>query len=466
METDVAIVGGGIAGLYAAWRLAGTGGRRIHLFEASGRLGGRIHTLHAAPGLTVELGAQSIRDDHHLLIRLLQHLGIATSAEQDDGAGLVHLRGRTRSQAEIRKARLRRPFAYDVPVGFQRGGPGRLLREALRRAAKFDALAIELGPRLSQLMGDEEMAYLTDRSGYGFWASPASADAVLDWAAHSLFKGAHQLFDVPSGMSSVTDALSAAARDKGVDIITDCPLVDLAIDAGGSVTLGFGGSRQSVRAASVILALPKAAIAGIGGFNQIDTVRALLAAVDAWPVVTSAILYPDCWWTKAGFRTAIAVTDLPLGMVRHFGAEDWRERRGMGALAMFADGGRGAFWRGRSLPDGAWLAPDHPAMAEIQYMVEAIYRPKLRRAPPVPLKAMIRDWAAAPFGGAFHLWRAGSRPAEASALALRPVADTPVHICGEAWSPKQAWIEGALETAESVLCRHFRMPRLLGRATS
>ncbi|MBN9220400.1 MAG: FAD-dependent oxidoreductase [Mesorhizobium sp.] len=463
METDVAIVGGGIAGLYAAWRLAGAGGRRIKLFEASGRLGGRIHTLHPAPGLTVELGAQSIRNDHPLLIRLLRDLGIATSAEQDDGGGLVHLRGRTRSQAEIRKARLRRPFAYDVPVGLQRGGPGRLLREALRRAAKIDALAVELGPRLSQLMSDEEMAYLSDRSGYGFWASPANADAVLDWAEHSLFKGAHQLFEVPSGMSSVTDALSTDARDKGVEFATGCPLLDLAVDPGGSVTLGFGPRRPPVRAASVILALPKAAIAGIGGFNQINTVRLLLAAVDAWPVVTSAVLYPDCWWTPAGFRTAIAVTDLPLGMVRHFGAEDWRQHRGVGALAMFADGARGAFWRGRSLPDGAWLAPDHPAMAEIQRMVEAIYRPKLRHAVPVPVQAMIRDWAAAPFGGAFHLWAARSKPDEARALALRPVADAPVHICGEAWSPRQAWIEGALETTESVLHRYFRMPGLLQR---
>lgn len=462
METDVAIVGGGIAGLYAAWRLAGAGGRRIKLFEASGRLGGRIHTLYPAPGLTVELGAQSIRDDHHLLIRLLQDLGIAMRAEQkDDGAGLVHLRGRTRSHAEIGKARLRRPFAYDVTVGLQRGGPGRLLRKAQRKAADFEGLAGELGPRLSQLLSPQEIAYLADRSGYDFWTSPVNADAVLGWAEHSLFKGSHQMFDIPSGMSCVTDALAAAARDKGVDIATDCPLLDLTIDAAGSVTLGFGGRRPPVRAGSVILALPKIAIAGLGGFNRLDTVRALLAAVDAWPVVTSTILYPDCWWTHAGFRTAIAVTDLPLGMVRHFGAEDRSQHRGMGALAMFADGERSAFWRGRSLPDGTWLASDDPAMAEIHRMVETVYRPKLRRAPPLPLKAMIRDWAAAPFGGAFHLWAAGSKPDEAGPLALRPVADAPIHVCGEAWSPRQAWIEGALETAESVLHRYFQVPGLL-----
>jgi monoamine oxidase len=461
VETDVAIVGGGIAGLYAAWRLAMAGGRRIHLFEASGRLGGRIHTLHPAPGLTVELGAQSVRNDHHLLIRLLRELCIDTAPEQGDGAGLAHLRGRTRSLAEIRKARWRRPFAYDVAVRLQRGGGGRLLREARKRSAGAAGLATDLGPRLSQLLSAEEISYLSDRSGYDFWTTQANAEAVLGWAEQNLFKGAHQLFDIPSGMSSLVYALAAAARGRGVEIVTDCRLTGLECDANGSVTLGFGAGPQPVRAASVILALPKAGISGIDGFNRLGTVRALLAAVDAWPVVTSAILYPDCWWTPIGFRTAIAVTDLPLGMIRHFGAEGWRGHDGMGALAMFANGERSTFWRERSLPDGEWLAPDHPAMAEIRRMVETVYGPKLGRAPPVPLKAMIRDWTAAPFGGGFHLWAAGSRPGEAGALALQPVADGPVHICGEAWSPRQAWIEGALETAESMLCRHFQLPGFL-----
>lgn len=461
VETDVAIVGGGIAGLYAAWRLAMAGGRRIHLFEASGRLGGRIHTLHPAPDLTVELGAQSVRDDHHLLIRLLRQLRIDTVPEQGDDAGLAHLRGRTRSLAEIRKARWRRPFAYDVTVRLQRGDPGKLLRTARKRSADVARLAADLGPRLSHLLSAEEIAYLSDRSGYGFWTAHANAEAALGWAENDLFKGTHQLFDIPSGMSSLVDALAAAARGRGVEIVTDCPLAGLKCDADGSVTLGFGGGRQPVRATSVILALPKAGIGGIDGFNRLGTVRALLAAVDAWPVVTSAILYADCWWTRTGLRTAIAVTDLPLGMIRHFGAEHWREPHGMGALAMFANGERSAFWRDMSLPDGEWLAPDHPAMAEIHRMVEAVYGPKLGRAPPHPLKAMIRDWTADPFGGGFHLWAAGSKPGEAGALALQPVADAPVHICGEAWSPRQAWIEGALETTESMLCRHFQLPGFL-----
>ena len=72
----------------------------------------------------------------------------------------------------------------------------------------------------------------------------------------------------------------------------------------------------------------------------------------------------------------------------------------------------------------------------------------------------IRDWSAAPFGGAAHVWRPGARSRRASrdplvAFRLRGREDdrhlANVHICGEAYSDFQGFIEGALRTAEAVV---------------
>ena len=57
---DVAIVGGGAAGLSAARALSGAG-KRVCLIEARARLGGRIHSLHVPGiGVPIELGAEFV----------------------------------------------------------------------------------------------------------------------------------------------------------------------------------------------------------------------------------------------------------------------------------------------------------------------------------------------------------------------------------------------------------------------
>lgn len=47
-DTDIAVIGGGVAGLTTAWQLAAAG-QRVTLFEARSRLGGRILTAPTAP---------------------------------------------------------------------------------------------------------------------------------------------------------------------------------------------------------------------------------------------------------------------------------------------------------------------------------------------------------------------------------------------------------------------------------
>ena len=47
-EVDVAIVGGGVSGLYSAWRLlTGSGAAKpsVQIFECSDRIGGKLETI-------------------------------------------------------------------------------------------------------------------------------------------------------------------------------------------------------------------------------------------------------------------------------------------------------------------------------------------------------------------------------------------------------------------------------------
>lgn len=57
MDHDVLIVGGGISGLYAAWRLMTTTSLRVAVVEASERFGGRYHTIIMPGRFPADLGA-------------------------------------------------------------------------------------------------------------------------------------------------------------------------------------------------------------------------------------------------------------------------------------------------------------------------------------------------------------------------------------------------------------------------
>jgi len=116
-DLDVAIVGGGVSGVYAAWRLRQEQPHlRIRLFEASDRIGGRLHSVAfpQAPHLIAEVGGMRYLEAHPHVFRLVKHLGLPSRGYPiDRDANRMMLRGRNFSQKEVHAGTAR--FPYKVP---------------------------------------------------------------------------------------------------------------------------------------------------------------------------------------------------------------------------------------------------------------------------------------------------------------------------------------------------------------
>lgn len=91
-EADVIIVGAGLSGMIAARKLLDAGLTPL-ILEADERVGGRILTQEALPGIPVELGAQWIGDTHERMFRLAAELGVETYEQYDDGETSYELEG-------------------------------------------------------------------------------------------------------------------------------------------------------------------------------------------------------------------------------------------------------------------------------------------------------------------------------------------------------------------------------------
>jgi len=90
LDTDVAIIGGGVAGLTAAWQLAAAG-QQVTLFEARSRLGGRVVTAPAAPLVDIpwlDLGPAWFWPHQRDIRALVVHFGLALFEQHRDGLAI------------------------------------------------------------------------------------------------------------------------------------------------------------------------------------------------------------------------------------------------------------------------------------------------------------------------------------------------------------------------------------------
>lgn len=160
-DTPIAIVGGGLAGLVAAWRLQQQGMRDVVLFEARTAVGGRIISVDAH-GSDVDTALPAL-DRFDLgpswfwpamqpqLDRLVTELGLERFAQFEDGDLLVERAARQPPQRM-------RGYSNDPPSMRLAGGTGALVA-ALRR--RLDDVVVRTEQTVRQLRREADHVELT-----------------------------------------------------------------------------------------------------------------------------------------------------------------------------------------------------------------------------------------------------------------------------------------------------------------
>jgi monoamine oxidase len=256
-RVDVAVVGGGLAGLTAAYRLR-RGGVGAVVYEASERLGGRCFTCRGffADGQTSEQGGQRIAPSHGSIRSLIEELGLeladAEAAERGD-AYLVEMDGRRLSEDEAYAGYGTFLFAVQelaarAGMDFTPRGASRLARELDARSAE-DVLAELVDGGLSTPLGRSLELWLTLE--FGLDARELSGLAVLENFADML--AGEFRYEVAGGNDLIVTRLAGEIGEAAISRAT--PLIGLA-EASDGYRLRFGGRSRDVVARRVVLALP------------------------------------------------------------------------------------------------------------------------------------------------------------------------------------------------------------------
>jgi monoamine oxidase len=488
-DLDIAIVGGGLAGIYAALRLATSRPTQsLRLFETTDRIGGRLRSISfpQAPGLIGEAGGACFPASHKHVAGLARTLDLVVRPYPLDlPQDRLNLKGRNIALAHAGNGADALP--YEMPATHQNLASWSL-RQALGTVAPGAAgltpaqwrarrLTIRVqsrplagwnaGALLAAVLSPGERDFLRDSARLDDTALQGNALALFD-AVFGSADSAGPFFTIAGGFQKLPLAIAGKLAPLGDIVAKGERLVGVSVPGGknGVFRLAFedaGGKRSQVSARTVILALPRHALGAIPDFRaRADKafVRSL-AGVSTVASCKAFLLYSAPWWKDLTIHGGRSLTD---GSARQFvalGAEDQR-------LASEATKGFGLLETMSEAKDAAALAalaaPAKPGAAGLSFLGadSALARELHKQASatfgvpaPAPIAAAFQNWSADPCGGGLHAWTQDTDPLAAAAAMLQPLKGHALYVVGDTWSARQNWAEGALEQTEAMLQKHF-----------
>jgi monoamine oxidase len=407
---DIAIVGGGVSGVYSAWRLKKSRpGSRVVLFEGSDHIGGRLLSLRPPdiPNMVAELGGMRILPNVQPIIkRLLEVLNEVLPQNQqiatynfpvDEPQNIAFLRGSWLRLSDFTKQPRKVPYHLSfleeggtagsiIIAAIEQIVPGITnpsLDEAQRRKMCQEAvfggeLLYKQGfwSVLGRIISGEAYLLGVDAGGYNSTLSNWNAADAIPWYLSDFginpdYKGFKQ------GFQQVPTSLASLFVQEGGELGLNSPLKGFDwVDGRAQLRM----EDKIVQAESLILAMPRRALDLLSPASPpLQDIQDLIHSVTPRPLFKLFTTYTSPWWRAAGhldqtgtfipIEAGRTVTDLPVRQTYYWPRDDGKPATEGPAMLMasYDDGTNIGFWDGfRPRRGRAWQAgrevsvPDDP----------------------------------------------------------------------------------------------------------
>jgi monoamine oxidase len=509
-NSDVLIVGAGMGGLYSAWRLLQANPRRrIRILERLPRTGGRLETDHVMiNGVSVktEEGGMRFLTTHVELVALLKELGLWNQVidfPMGDNNNLFYLRGKrfTRGEATKDPGIWSRIYALNaMETGKQ---PGDILTGLLTAVLEENGVNTKTWPATPD-------AWTTLRATYtwrgiplykwGFWAlltdyglsadgiemlykssgfiAPFDQEVNAGCALQLLVDFVDPSFHtLASGYETLPNALAERVRSAGAEILLEHEVVGLDRQAGGGWTVTArepGGTTRTFEARDLIMAVTQLAFQQLipyaPPFRDSEQFVSDIDSLTDMELGKLNLYYDHNWWTPASkVINGGSWTDLPLAQFYCFGDPN-TPSTGPASITLYTDYTRTAYWAqlqaigepyrvagGPPLPPDAEAASTFVVAQATAQMCEMFGLSSI----PAPVLATYRRWGVPSSGDGDHQWRMGAYDIDIRQRLTSPFPH--LYTCGESYSDDQAWVNGALRSADQMLAAH---PGLVASSSS
>lgn len=288
-QPDLAIIGGGITGLAAAYEAVKRGQTNIHVYEASQHLGGKIQSGQVN-GVTINRGAEFIDSEHEQLIKLANELGV--NLVENTGMAreeFVRPNGKVMAADDFYTAY--KPYAEQIIRDREEiaRNPNGQLAQLLSKLT-LDQYASMLGQHVAPAPRSFWQALTDTLSFRGNPAREVLGMAAMSYASEvgqpignisatqfmaetsstpDTFLSSDCKWRVEGGTEQLIIKLREVLAAKGVQFHTGAELNHVAKQADGKLALSFNDAAQNTTATKTLIALPTYALAKVQGLGAL-----------------------------------------------------------------------------------------------------------------------------------------------------------------------------------------------------
>lgn len=217
---SVGILGGGVAGLHAAYILQ-KANIESTIFEASNRTGGRMYTAKnmLGRGITTELGGEFVDSNHKDILDLAAEFGLELVDTEKDShlvKQIFHFNGEKYDASDLVKAL--QPFVDDIKADID-SLPDEITYRSFGDAKKWDDMSIAAYLHLKGIRGWlKNMLNVAFTTEYGLDIADQSAINLLflfdpENAGEELFGESDERYKIKGGNQRITDELTRRIKN-------------------------------------------------------------------------------------------------------------------------------------------------------------------------------------------------------------------------------------------------------------
>ena len=400
------IVGGGISGLYCAYKLSKKYDNII-LFESADYFGGRIFTFKKKnrPDWRWEAGGARFTKSMKLLLALIKEFGLEKKIVPiSSDSNYID-----KTTDLVISSRILNKLINNIIKSLEK----QYNQDELRKKTLLQFIKKEFSNSIANLIVNS----------YGYYSELNIMNA---YDAIKLYKSmqSEQFYILNGGLSQLIDKIVSACVKNGVEFNTNTKVTTVNLEK-DNITVT--ANRKKYSAKNVVLAIPKY------GLEKINIIggkipKSLINSIECEPLERIYCVYPKqhghVWFNGIGKITTN-------NKLRYIIPID--ESKGI-IMISYTDSKFTSTWKKHK---------DNKLYELLAIELRQIFPNK-----DIPKPLFIKS----------HYWKCGCgywKPKNNSEVIsqkmIKPIKNHNLYVCGENYSQKQAWIEGALETSEHVI---------------